>query len=78
MNNNTLKIFIMFGVALAVFVGIVTLASGILLITLGHGFNGVLTIIGALTNFGLAVALYKNFEAKDLAEREKNKPNYTR
>lgn len=78
MTHNTFKILSFFGAALAVFVGVVTLASGILLITLGHGFNGVLTIIGALTNFGLAVALYKYFEAKDLERRKNNKPNYTR
>ena len=59
MNNNTLKIFIMFGAALAVFVGIVTLASGILLISQGAGFNGVITIIGSITNFVLAYYLYK-------------------
>ena len=59
MNNNTLKIFIMFGAALAVFVGIVTLASGITLISYGAGFNGVMTIIGSITNFVLAYYLYK-------------------
>ena len=59
MNNNTLKIFIMFGAALAVFVGIVTLASGITLISQGAGFNGVMTIIGSITNFVLAYYLYK-------------------
>ena len=56
MNNNTLKIFIMFGAALAVFVGIVTLASGITLISQGAGFNGVITIIGSITNFVVDVA----------------------
>ena len=61
MNNNTLKIFIMFGAALAVFVGIVTLASGILLISQGAGFNGVITIIGSITNFVLAYFLYKTY-----------------
>ena len=61
MNNNTLKIFIMFGAALAVFVGIITLASGILLISQGNGFNGVMTIIGSTTNFVLAYYLYKTY-----------------
>ena len=78
MTHNTFKVLCFFGVALAVFVGIVTLASGILFITLGHGFNGVLTILGSITNFVLAVYLYKTFEAKDLEVRKNNKPNLTR
>lgn len=59
MTHNTFKVLSFFGVALAVFVGIVTLASGILLISQGAGFNGVMTIIGSITNFVLAYYLYK-------------------
>ena len=59
--KNNLKFLIMFGAALAVFVGIVTLASGITLISQGAGFNGVMTIIGGITNFVLAYFLYKTY-----------------
>ena len=59
--KNNLKFLIMFGAALAVFVGIVTLASGITLISQGAGFNGVMTIIGSITNFVLAYYLYKTY-----------------
>ena len=59
--KNNLKFLIMFGAALAVFVGIVTLASGITLISYGAGFNDVMTIIGSITNFVLAYFLYKTY-----------------
>ena len=78
MTHNTFKVLSFFGVALAVFVGIITFASGIILITKGEPFNGVVTMIGSLAEFAIAVYLYKNFEAKDLERRKNNKPNYTR
>ena len=59
--KNNLKFLIMFGAALAVFVGIVTLASGITLSSQGAAFNGVMTIIGSITNFVLAYFLYKTY-----------------
>ena len=71
------KILSFFGVALLVFVGIVTLSSGISLITLGRAFNGAATLLGGLCAFACAVLLYKDYERYSKKNRN-DKPNYTR
>ena len=65
MNRDLFKILSFFGAAIAVFLGFVTIASGVKLITLSHAFNGAITIVSGCVDMGVAVLIYKNFEKKD-------------
>lgn len=71
------KILSFFGAALLVFIGIATISSGIKLITIHMGFNGVMTILGGLASIAWAVYLYKSYN-KYSAENNNPKPNYKR
>lgn len=72
------KILSFFGAGILVFIAFVTVASGIKLITLHHGFNGVITIISGLVAATDAVLIYKNYEKKSAEQAKNEKPNYQR
>ena len=65
------KILSFFGAAFLLFIGFVTISSGVELIVLGEVFNGAVTCVGGCCAIALCVILYLNYERWSLERRSK-------
>lgn len=65
------KILSFFGAGILLFVGFVTIATGIGLIKGGLAFNGAVTCVGGCCALALCVLLYLNYERWSLQRRSK-------
>lgn len=65
------KILSFFGAGILLFVGFVTVATGIGLIKGGLAFNGAVTCLGGGCAFALCVVIYKSYERWSAERRSK-------
>lgn len=66
MKGNLFKVASFLGAGIAVILGFITIASGIMLVTLSKPFNGTTTVIAGVICLANAILIYRNFQKVDL------------